>query len=534
MPEPRSIVKDTLQYPPLTTCDAKDDSVRLQDNAGVARQLAGQSALLMLGNAFTFLVGFPFQIYVAHVLGAKSLGVFGLLEVANQSIGPLFGLGMGHVAVRFLPDYLAHEKTRHIRQLVQTVYVIAIAGSLVALSLVASFSPYLINRVEALTDYGDEMLLMSTMIPLSMLLGISQQVLRGFFDIRCTVIMSSFLQLSLKIALTILFFWLGLELFGYILAVVTSSVLCLIGMFVGIWRQLSRLPIGTDGSTPIEKREWWKYARIMYSQSLLGVFVAPVERTLLASSIGLNSVGVLMVIRQLQAFPQIFLQVIIAIVAPMFVVTRKNSEIAHLYHLATDWMCRLTLPILLFFLVRGTSILEVYGSEFSGSGSLALAIILLGQAVNTGCGPVGTLLNMRGYQSEIFHIVILSAVLQLTALLVLAPYLGLVGVALVTAFAVITTNICTMQLCRTAMGISWFSSRYKRWILPSLIAWCLLMGTKYVMPASTKWWLCTEFGLCCLTFHITYAISGVCDEDLELVSMVRERLAPRLGSWARR
>ena len=505
-----------------------EDSPSDPQRAGLTRQLAGQSALLMMGNAFTLLAGFPFQIYVAQQVGSKNLGAFGLCDVFAQTIGALFGLGVGHVAVRFLPEYLAESKTRHIRSLLRNVYGIALATSVIGLALSFLCQFFWLDRIERIRPYSAEVAVMTLMIPVGMLLTISQQVLRGFFDIRYMVIMSSFLQLTLKIAFTLLFFWLGLQLLGYVLAVVVSSAVCLLGMMWGIRRHLARLPDAVDEEAPVNRKVWWDYGRVMYGNSLLGLASAPLERTLLAGVIDLSAVGVLVVIRQLQTFPQIFLQVIIAIVAPLFVAAKKLTDVAHLYHLATDWMCRLALPMMLFFLLRSDAILAVYGEDFSTTGSIALFIILVSQTVNLGCGPIGNLLNMKGQQATMFRVNIVASILLLAGIVTLVPLFGIVGIALSSAISTIVANVWALRVSKSKLSIRWFSRRYLRWLVPSVIGAGLLLLTAHTMPGDTKWWLCLEFVVCFIGFHLTYLLSGVCDEDRELVAMVRGRLV-RMG-----
>lgn len=495
------------------------------DSSVVTRRLAGQSAFLMVGNAFTLAVGFPFQIYIARTLGAGNLGVFGLLDVAVQTIAALCSLGVGNLAVRFIPEYMADGRASHVRHLVRSVYKLAFTSGIIAASVLVLCRPWLLAMFESLRPYSNAILLMSVMVPVGMLLGVSQQVLRGFFDIRYLVAMSSFLQLILKVALTAFFCSLGMNLVGYVAAVVISSVVCLLGMLIGIGRHLSCLPVDNNDGLPVDRAEWWSYGRVMYGNSLLGMVAAPLEGSLLAGVIDVSAVGVLVVIRQLNSFPQIFLQVIIAIVAPMFVAARERTEVAHLYHLATDWMCRLAFPLLLFLMVRASSILSVYGVGFSALGSSALMIISVAQAVNLVCGPVGNMLNMKGFQTQMFYVSIASSILLIIGTVILVPSLGLSGIAVATAVSTSVANIWALRVSNACLGISWYSRRYRRWVMPTLAALAYLLTIAYLIPGDTKWWLCGEFAGCFITFHVAYWANGVCAEDLELVAMLRRQLA---------
>ena len=484
----------------------------------------------MAGNFFTLVVGFPFQIYIARNLGSGDLGVFGLLDVGVQTLGALFGLGLGHVAVRFIPEYVDRSQTGAIRDLLKRVYGICLGMSLLALIVINLLVPILVSWKPEIRDYQALIPLMSIMIPVSMLAGISQQVLRGFFDVRLIVIMSSFVQLILKVVLSIIFFSIGMQLSGYICASIVSAAVCLLGLGIGIRKRLLHLKADGSSSNAEMRSEWYQYGRVMYGNSLLGVAGPPLERFLLVGAMNISAVGVLVVIRQLQNLPQVFLQVIITVVSPMFVSSKSRDDTAMLYHLATDWICRLALPLLLFLLIRASDILELYGDGFVEIGTVALIVTILAQCLSLFAGPIGNLLNMKGKHSKMLRINFVSVLVALTGCIVLVPVFGLIGVALVTVLSISIAKLYAVLVAHRELSISWWSSRFYRWLIPAAVTAVVFLLMQTAFENASRWWMAGEFIAGFAVFHIIYLLGGINHEDRQVIAAITDRFSSRRPS----
>jgi O-antigen/teichoic acid export membrane protein len=362
---------------------------------------------------------------------------------------------------------------------------------------------------------------------LGMLTGLSQQALRAFLDIRYLVLVSSFLQLALKVAIAMALIWLGWALMGYLVAVVVSSALAVAGLVWGLRGHIQRLERTQEEISPETRKTWLAYSRTMYANSLLGVVGAPVERFLLAGMINLASVGILMAVRQLQSFPQVLLQVIIMVIAPMFVDAKTRGdmdEVKHLYHIATNWVCRLGFPLLVFLFVFGDELLGLYGAAFSEIGHLPLLVLVAGQFVNLSMGPLGNMLNMVDYENEMFRLNMISTGMGYLLLLVLVPNLGLLGVALASTFSMLFLNVTALRIMRVKLGISWWSARHQRLLVPLAAAFALALLADVLRLAQGAWTLVMVLAATYGVFFLIYLSGGLSQEDKEVYSMLRVRL----------
>jgi O-antigen/teichoic acid export membrane protein len=489
-----------------------------------ATRLARQSGLVIAGNAFTLLAGLPFHIYLARVLGAEQLGVFSLFEVIAQTAAALAALGLSYTVVRFIPEHLSLGQHRHVRQLLTALFAVTLLAGVVAAALVAFGGERLVDWIPELRKYSRLFPFVGAMTLLGMLSGLAAQALRAFLDIRWLILVSSFLQLTLKIAIAITLLWLGWELMGYLIAVVASLGLALTGMLWGLRRHLLRLGHTEENVLRKTRGMWWSYSRTMYSSSLLSMAVAPAERFLIGGVLDLASLGIWSAVRQLQSLSQVFLQVIITVIAPMLVGSSAKSEkdeVTHLYRIATDWVGRLGFPLLIFLAIFGDNVLALYGAHFSEGGHWPLLVLLMGQFVNLGTGPVGTLLNYLGQERTMLRLGILSDGLFFLCLLTLAPLLGLVGVAAAAALSTIFSNLAAVRIMKQRLGISWWTARNQRHSLPLLLCLVATLLVSYANLAHGAWDLLLALAATYAVFLLTYVSRGLTSEDKELYRMLR-------------
>jgi O-antigen/teichoic acid export membrane protein len=507
----------------------------MNDNSpDTAKRLAGQSGLVIAGNAFTLLAGLPFQIYLARVLGAEQLGAFSLFEVIAQTAGALAALGLSYTVVRFIPEHLRLGQHRHVRQLLTTLFSVTLLAGVVAAALVTFGGERLVDWIPELRKYSRLFPFVGAMTLLGMMSGLAAQALRAFLDIRWLTLVASFLQLMLKIAIAITLLRLGWELMGYLIAVVASLGLALAGMLWGLRRHLLQLVHTKEDVLRATRRMWWSYSRTMYASYLLGMAVAPLERLLIGAATDLASLGIWTAIRQLQNLPQVFLQVIITVAAPMFVGAKaegKADEVTHLYHIATDWIGRLGFPLLIFLAIFGGKVLGLYGARFADAGHWPLLILLLGQLVNLATGPVGTLLNQLGQERTMLRLNLLTDGLFLICLLTLAPFFGLLGVAAAGALSTIFSNLTAMRVMKQRLGISWSSVRNQRHSLPVLFCLVATFLISYADLVHGARDLLLALAATYAIFFLTYVSRGLTNEDKELYRSVLSGLGLANDKW---
>lgn len=143
---------------------------------------------------------------------------------------------------------------------------------------------------------------------------------------------------------------------------------------------------------------------------------------------------------------------IIAKIAPLY----KHGKISELRsYIKTNNVFVLTVSLFLFgvMAVYGDSVLAVYGEVYS-SGSGILYVLLLGQVFNVLCGPVTIFGSLVGEQWLVSKLVLICCFAQFVAIVVAGPYVGVVGVAVITALVQSVYNLALAVILFKRTGVN--------------------------------------------------------------------------------
>jgi O-antigen/teichoic acid export membrane protein len=353
-----------------------------------------------------------------------------------------------------------------------------------------------------------------------------QQSLRGFHEIRYMVIGSSFLQLAVKVLLTVVLFAAGWRLAGYVLAVVLSSMVAAFWMSAGLWRRLRALPVDEPATSPsVDPASAWRtYAKVQYADSLVGLGASYLDRFLLAVFASATSVGVLAIVRQLQALPVVFLNMFISVAAPMFAAAHSRDDDGgrqHIYGLATDWVVKASAPLLIFLLLYARPVLDLYGPGVAAAGTVPLCILVVAQVVNVLAGTIGTVLNMSGCEKDHLRITIVQTIAAVILLILLTPPFGLAGIAVTVAAGTVFNNVASFYVAKRRLGLHWYDERFKKWPLPLVMATSAGLAGWFVFPDANAYSLVSCLVSLYGVFFAALLAQGLNEDDRELLGRVR-------------
>jgi O-antigen/teichoic acid export membrane protein len=112
------------------------------------------------------------------------------------------------------------------------------------------------------------------------------------------------------------------------------------------------------------------------------------------------------------------------------------------------------LPVALVFLFFGKTLLNlVFGPEFIPAYE-PLAILTVGQLINSATGSVGFLLMMTGYEQDTARGMAIAAVSNIVLNLVLVPLWGTKGAALASAITLVIWNVLLWLAVRRRLKIN--------------------------------------------------------------------------------
>ena len=488
----------------------------------------------MGGTAFTFLVGLPFQIYLARSLGASGLGLIAITEAIVVMSAGLLSFGLAPLAVRYIPEYRIRGASRAIRQLVTMALAVLASVGISGAILLPPLAKWASSAVSFLSDDVQALLnVLVFMLPVSLMSFFLAQSLRGFQEIRVVVLSTSVLALTAKVLITLgLFSAYEASALAYAWGLVGGQLVSVLPMCWKLWNLLRTLP--EEGiAEKIDRRDLALYASTNYASGCLNAFIGNMDRFVIGALLGPSAVGVVMVVRQLQQFPTVFHQVVVTIIPPVFARLKAAGDmsgLAHQLHLANDWIVRMALGLILLMLVFADQILLLYGPDFEAQGTVLLIIFISSVVVNLGTGPVGILLNMTGHHVTLLRISVLGSVALLLGYFILIPLFGVVGVGLALLMSTSLNKGLAIWLVQGRLGIAWYDARFRSWILPGIATGAVLFAIRPMIDASQGLGMLATLlvGAAILAYTVFFSVnlaSGLHEDDRELIQAVRGRLS---------
>jgi O-antigen/teichoic acid export membrane protein len=153
----------------------------------------------------------------------------------------------------------------------------------------------------------------------------------------------------------------------------------------------------------------------------------------------------------------------------------ERERLDGLFKTLTRWVVAGSLPILLLLLIVPGPVLRLFGGEFQ-SGTAALRILLIGQAVNVATGSVGFILIMVGRTGWDLVVYAASFLLDLVVAFTLVPHLGARGAAIAQAVTLVTSNGARLYLVWRFVRIQPFHRHYSRLALPAAAGALAMLG----------------------------------------------------------
>lgn len=503
------------------------------DTRAAVRNLGGQTAIVMAGTAFTFVVGLPFQIYLARSLGTVGLGTVGIAEALVLTAAGFLSFGLAPLAVRYIPEYRLTGNARAIRLLILTgLAVLGCMGTLGAVLM-----PWLavsLPSAAGITLEAEALLgVLGLLLPVSMLSFFLAQSLRGFQEIRVVVLSTSVLALVAKVVLTAaLFTTLGVSALNYAWAMVLSQTVVVVPLGWALWHLVRAMP-AAPAPAAVDWRAWTSFAGTNYASGLTNTLVGNLDRIVIGTLLGPAAVGVLMVVRQLQQFPAVFHQVVLTVVSPVFAqlkVAGNMAALAHQLHLSNDWILRMAAPLILVLAILPDHILALYGPDFAAQGIGLMLVMTLAVTIMLSTGPVGILLNMTGHHVALLRILMLTSAAVFAGYFALIPLFGIAGAGLAVLFGNIFNKGVAIWLVQTRLKISWYDPRFRGWVLPSVASGAALLALRPMLSGIET--LGSQaaglLGATLLTYAVFFGINiatGLHEDDRELIRAVRERIA---------
>lgn len=436
--------------------DFNDTSLR----ALVIRGASGTFAL----RVFTLGTGFVIRFLLARTLGAAGLGIYhyALAWVDVLMIFTVFGFN--RLLVREVAVYQARDEWGAIRGLLRFTQRTALLVSLGCIVVTVAVGVWSFDRQQAQLQslfYGlpTSVQLTVTRMPLHVL--ILSMILLPLWSLNALrmgamqglrrIIHSQFPELVMRPLLI-----LGLLLLVYLL--LGSHLSPLAAVIVNIAASSAALIYGNrmlrrQVSSHVEQpafhvNTWLQAAAPLFLLDAVNTISGRTDSVLLGALLGARDVGIYGVALQLAQLMATVLMAANTALAPNIARLAETHQMDRLQKIITQTTRSafvLSLGMGVVLLLLSESLLGIFGPEFVRARGV-LAILVVGQLVNSFCGSVGTLLVMTGHPRDNLIGLGSGSVLNVVLTLLFIPRWGIEGSALATALSMMLWNIILTYL----------------------------------------------------------------------------------------
>jgi len=415
------------------------------------KRLISKIALNLCTRGISVSATFAVQILLAKLLSPKDYGSFVMLQTVCLGLAIFGQAGMTNAYIRLLSEYDANAITSSVLKVLRN-------NTLIAVTAYCFVSTYL---------YSLEFI-PSVWILLYFLLYLLAQtflfLMVGWYRAQDKAHVASLLEHGASAFLTIKALIISVFIFSH--GVSFDNAAMLFGFSNVIVAVLASFPWL---KTVYEKHNCASISK-PYIRKLSQSFLISQMSVYLVTWGGVLLAGVLLTPDQagLLNIAQRFGQVIVfllatfnGILAPRFATLYAKNDIFQLRRLAqhsTNMLVASAIPVMLFVLIGGKSLLQYFGDDYSAA-YLVLVIVMMGQFVNVMTGSVGFLLSMTGFDVLHRNIVVTASVLYILVAVPCTYYFGLIGAACTIMLSICVDNLTAAYYVYKKLGF---------WTIPGL------------------------------------------------------------------
>lgn len=431
-------------------------SQRTDENAqdGLGRRLTVAGAWTLAGRIALGAAGFVINILLARLMAPEEFGLY-FLAISVVSVLILAGqLGLQVSVVRFAAQALSGATRDDPTDLSLKFALLGTGGALAVAVLYWAGGHALVGRLLSAPTLADHVLIMVLWAVVAAPLGILAEAFRGTQQYRPATLFG-----GLSSALMLLFcvaplfatqrpIGLGLLLSLCAGASTASLLMALFHALAGRSAVRFAVAMPTAGILKVSlPLMLMSLATLVTTQADLWVAGAFLNKADVAAY------GVAARLVQLVLMPLLVLN---AVLGPLVAQMHAQGAGAKLERVLGATAAVGTLPGLVMlgvFLLAAEPVLRLlYGDAYAGA-ALCLVLLSAGQLINACCGPAATVLMMCGRERAVMIVSLGTAALCVVGGIILAPHLGMEGIAAAAGCASATHGLVCLLWVRRSLGI---------------------------------------------------------------------------------
>lgn len=482
--------------------------------------VAGGAGITLVGRFAGRVANLANQVILARMLGPEAFGLYTVGWTILRIGGVVTALGLDQGVVAF-GSPLRRKLGSDFKAVVEQSAFLAVVSGLSGAIALWIAAPVLANRV--FDDPGLVAVLRLFAVGLAVYPArvVASATTRISQKMWYSTVTEDLLQPLLTSILLIVLIVAGYGLYAAVTVTVVSvwvSLIVALG-FVGFLYRHSW------GAAPTRRPQIRRLIAFSLPASLAGIFgIANLwaDRLLIAGFLPAQAVGYYQAAAQVAMGFSMILASFGAIVGPMVAEFARHSErrdIETIYRASTKWATLLSLPLAVVLGLGSADVLGVlFGSDYRAAAA-ALTVLVVGQLVNVGTGPVGVVLVMTGRQREWLAISGSMFGLNLLLNVLLIPRMGMMGAAVSTSVALAGQFLLGVLYLRARLSVTPYSRSFFK-LFPALAAGVVTWWATHIIGPPVLRVLAGTVAVVALV-AAAYLVQGLDEEDRHWISVIR-------------
>ena len=426
-------------------------------------------SIVFIGLIFSRAAGYFYRIIVARFLGSSIYGMYSLGLAVFSILVAISLLGVKSGISRFIPYYKGREEDR-VRGILRSGLKISMPLGLIFSVILIVFAPQLSIYLFNNPSMSLVLRIFGSLIPFKVFFDNLRSVVVGLKKVRYDIYSSNFLNKGFKLLLTVVFIFLGMEIFGILAAFFIGTIIGLIALsyFLIFKIRYFTLP---KSSFPVKKM--FIYSLPLVIAAIFMKVIGWTDVLMMGYFLPESSVGIYNSALPTAMILPFFLLAINRIIFPVFseLYGKGNlSDLRRTYQVTSKWIFALTLPFFLVMLLFPRQLLlTLFGREYLPA-ALSLSILAIAYFYHAAMGSVGGLLKTIGETKLFAWVTGISAAINIILNFVLIPIYGIVGGAIATGVAVIVYNSLWLFFIYRKIKIHPFTFSYLKTGLAGIVS----------------------------------------------------------------
>lgn len=385
-------------------------------------------------------LAFALNVMIGRLLGAEGAGLYFMSLSVVMVCAVVAKRGLDNALLRFIAEGAAERDWGKVKGVFALGMGLGLSASLGLSLLVLVTAPWIASGIFNEPGLTAPLRWMSFGVAGFSIMTLLAESLKGLKRIRDSMVVSGMIYpLVALVLIGPLVSLMGPSgaVLGYTLGTGAAAA---IGWL--LWRRAIASQI--TEAVPFDRNRLWISSRSLWVMTVINRAVLPWAPLFLLGIWGTaDDAGIFGAATRVAMLITFFLTAVNTVIAPKFAELYTKGDIETIGRLARRFAFMLTLatsPLFVLLIFAGDWVMAMFGPEFTRGGT-ALAMLAVGQAVNTMTGSVGYLLMMTGHERDARNGSILAALLMVAVAFLLIPTSGLIGAALASAVAVVTANL---------------------------------------------------------------------------------------------